>query len=225
MIHRHMSPVTEAVFCLVVCLVLAGAVIATDRAILAEGETLTREGGGIEALSMLGYLAAIVLYLVKRPRPFWPIPVTLLFMAAREFDADKRFTSEGILSTKILFHDTPVWEKSIALTVWALLALTLVVLIRRRGPVLLAALRRGAPWSLAFTTGFLLAGFSKLIDGLSRKLAPWGIVVPDDVNRNAGTLEECLELLIPVAFIVAILLCGLPSGRGTPPSVPRTIRD
>ncbi|WP_299837591.1 hypothetical protein [uncultured Jannaschia sp.] len=218
MIHRRMPAVSETVLCLVTCLVIAAAVIAIDVATLTDGETLTREGGGIEMLSMLGYLAAIVLYFWKRPRPIWPIPVTLLFMAAREFDADKRFTSEGILSTKILFYDTPLWEKTTALTVWVALAVTLIVLIRRRGPVLLAALKRGMPWALAFAAGFLLAGFSKSIDGLARKLAPWGVVVPSDVDRYAGTLEECLELLIPVVFMVAILLRDLPRSAELPPA-------
>ncbi|WP_299820007.1 hypothetical protein [uncultured Jannaschia sp.] len=220
MIHRRMSAATEAALCVVTCSAVAAAAIGGDLATLSGGETLTREGGSVEALSMLGYLAAIVLYLLKSARPFWPVPATLLFMAAREFDADKRFTSEGILSTKILFYDTPVWEKAVALLVWAALAITLIALMRGRWPALVAALKRGVPWALAFATGFVLAGFSKLIDGLARKLAPWGIAVPGDVNRIAGTLEEWLELLIPVAFMVAILLRDLPRGGERRPTAP-----
>lgn len=194
--------------------VLALLVILADLATLAPGETLTREGGGIETVSMLGYLVTIAVYVWKGPRvPFWPVPVLLLAMALREFDADKRFTSEGILSTKILFYDTPIWEKVLAIGVWVLLVAALVTLIRKRGLPFLSALRRRAAWAVAFLAGLLIAAFSKSIDGLGRKLLSVGIEVSEDINRNAGTLEELLELFIPILFMVAIFLRADPTDR------------
>lgn len=85
-------------------------------------------------------------------------------------------------------------------------ATTLISLIRGRLPSLLSALRRRAPWSLWLAAGFVLAAFSKTIDGLARKLASWGIDVSRGIGRGAGTLEELLELLIPIFFMIAIFL-------------------
>lgn len=182
-------------------------VILGDLATLPPGEKPTREGGGIETMSMLGYLTAIAVCFWAVPRaPFWPVPTLLFAMALREFDGDKRFTSEGVLSTKIIFYDTPIWEKVLALGVWALLVVALVTLVRHRLGPLIEGLRRHRPWALAFFTGLLIAAFSKTIDGLGRKLLSFGIEISSAANSNAGTLEELLELFIPVLFIIAILL-------------------
>ncbi|PYE83917.1 hypothetical protein [Pseudoroseicyclus aestuarii] len=187
-------------------LALTAFVVGADWAMLPDGEKLTREGGGIEMMSLIGYILAAGLYLwVARPRVFWAVPMVLLFMAAREGDLDKRFTSEGILSTKILIHDTALWEKLLALGLWALLAASVIALVRYRGPALLRALRQARPWALAVAGGILLAAFSKAIDGLARKLAPLGIDVSAPVGRGAGVLEELLEVLVPPLFMLAIL--------------------
>ncbi len=186
---------------------VAVVVVLADRATLPPEETLTREGGGIETMSMLGYILAVLAYLRVGPRPpFWPVPVLLLAMALREFDADKRFTSEGVLSTKILFYDTPIWEKTLAVGVWALLVTALAMLVRYRGRIFYDALRRGAPWAVSFVGGLLLAASSKTIDGLGRKLLSFGIEISADLDRNAGTLEELVEIFVPILFLAAILL-------------------
>ena len=51
----------------------------------------------------------------------------------------------------------------------------------------------------------MLAVFADTIDGLARKLAPIGIEVSRGVGQGAGALEEAVELLIPMAFMLAIL--------------------
>ncbi|WOI56296.1 hypothetical protein [Palleronia sp. LCG004] len=197
----------EGIVWVMIFALVSALVIALDAGALAPGEKLTREGGSVETMSMVGYLVVIGAYLrIMGRHSFWAVPMVLLFMAAREFDADKRFTSEGILSTKILFYDTPVREKILALAIWAVLVWTIVSLIRHRGPDLVRALRGGAPWALAFAGGMAVVVFSKAIDGLARKLSPWGIDVSAPVDRNAGILEEFLELGIPALFLLALFL-------------------
>ncbi|RYH04076.1 hypothetical protein EU805_01505 [Salipiger sp. IMCC34102] len=199
------TPATRGPLVSAACFALAAlAMVMLDWAMLPTNRSLTREGGAIEVMSMLGYVYAAVVYLRLAQPVFWPVPALLLFMAGREADADKRFTSEGILSTKILLRDTPLWEKLLAVGVWVLIVASLILLIRHRGPALLRALRHGAPWALAFAAGLFLAAFSKAIDGLGRKLLTFGIEVAQGVEHNAGLLEELLELLIPLLFLIAI---------------------
>ena len=186
---------------------ISAAVIAVDWAAFSGREGLTREGGSVETLSCIGYLVAAVLYLIHAGnRIFWPVPTILLFMALREFDADKRFTSEGVLSTKIFIRDTALWEKGLAAVVWVVLLWAIYALIRHRTGPFLRALRAGRAWALSLSAGIFIAAFSKSIDGLGRKLAPMGVDISSEVSTNAAYLEEGLEFFIPVLFMLAIVL-------------------
>jgi hypothetical protein len=42
------------------------------------------------------------------------------------------------------------------------------------------------------------------MDGIGRKLAPFGIDVPRDVERVAVLAEEVMELGIPLFFLIAV---------------------
>ena len=206
MSNRHNPDLSDVSAYIGTYLAVAACVIGIDWLTLPAGASLAREGGGIELISMLGYVVAMASYLWTAWVPLWSVPAVLLFMAARELDLDKVFTSEGILSTKVILHDTSLWEKLLALGVWALLVATLVSLARHRGLPLLRDLRRGEPWALAFTAGFVVAGASKSIDGLARKLAPLGIEITEATSQGLVTVEETMEMLIPVFFILAALL-------------------
>ena len=113
------------------------------------------------------------------------------------------------------------------LLVWAGLRL-----LRRNLPDWLRALRGGdvSAWLLLATLG--LYGMAKTLDGLGRKLAPWGIEISDWANRTAGRSEEAMELLgailiLQVVGLRLIRLCpspvrAVPQPRRAPPdaSVP-----
>ncbi|QFU09912.1 hypothetical protein PARPLA_00525 [Rhodobacteraceae bacterium THAF1] len=186
-------------------IIVASIVVLTDWTRLADTANLTRENGSVETMSMVGYLAALAVYLLRSGKQtFWPVPVVLGLMALREFDADKRFTSEGLLSTNIFSADTLLWEKGLAVGLWALLVCTLFTLIRYRAAPFAAALRTGSRWAILLLAAIGIAAFSKSIDGLARKLSPLNIDVSDQVSAGAGTLEEMLELLIPVLFMLAM---------------------
>lgn len=187
------------------CLGLAGAAVLVDAAWLAPGEKLTREDGAIETLSAVYYLGTLaVLLRLGGWRTLWPGGVLLLAMALRELDADKRFTSEGILSIKILTHDTAVWEKALGVGVVALLVAAVVALLRRWWRPFVRALRALRTWALAAAGAIVVLVVSKAMDGLGRKLAGIGIRIAPEIDRKAGMLEEVLELGIPILLLVAV---------------------
>ena len=204
--NRNIPDPASIAACMGAYLVIAACVVGLDWARLPEGGSLAREGGGIEMISMLGYLVATVAYLWTAQVPLWSVVSILLFMAARELDFDKAFTSEGILSTKIFVRDSALWEKGLALGIWALLVATLVSLVRRRGAPMLRALRSGEAWAFAFVAGLAFAVASKSIDGIARKLAPFGIQFEEGTSEGFEVIEESLEILIPFFFTLAILL-------------------
>ena len=182
-------------------------VLLTDWATLSDANSLTREQGSVETMSCIGYLVAAALYVIAAGRhSFWPIPTLLTLMALREFDADKRFTTEGILSTKIFVRDTALWEKGVAAVVWIVLLWAIYALVRHRAVPYLSAVRTGKGWAWAVSAGLFIAAFSKTIDGLGRKLAPMGVSLSSDMSAGAAHVEEGLEFFIPVLFMVAILL-------------------
>ena len=190
------------------CLGCALLAIAADALFLSRGASLTREGGAVELASALFYLLALGAFLSRageRRVWLWPVPVLLAAMALREFDADKRFTSEGVLGIKILTRDTPLWEKALGIVVVGGLLLAIAVLLRRTLRPFLSALMRFVQWALWTAAAILLAVFTKSIDGLARKLEPLGIPISEEVSRAVGGTEEYLELGIPLLILMAIL--------------------
>ncbi len=186
-------------------LVLAAVVIALDILLFPAADRM-REGGGVESASALLYLGPLLVTL-RHPDlgRMWMPPLLLGAMALRELDFDKRFTSEGLLSIKVFTYDTALWEKALSVLVLATLAAALVLLLRRRAGAFLRNLARRRHWALYLAAGLALTVVSKSIDGLGRKLEPWGIDLAAAVNDRAGQIEEALELGIPVFLLMAAL--------------------
>ncbi len=199
------------------CLLVAAAVIVLD-AVLNPAAPSLREGGGVESASALLYAVPILLCLTGgNLRRNWMTPLLLAAMALRELDADKRFTSEGVLGIKILTHDTALWEKVLGLVVVVTLLAALWLLLRRYGRTFAAGVASLRPWALYLAGGLVLAAVTKSIDGLGRKLRPLGIDVSEAVNSNAGRVEEVLELGIPVLLAMsAVAALGAASRSARP---------
>ena len=66
----------------------------------------------------------------------------------------------------------------------------------------LQGLRKRAPVALGVALIFFLLAFSTSIDGLARKLKPFGIETSAEVSRWAGSVEEVLELGIPIYMLL-----------------------
>lgn len=181
---------------------------------------LMTEGGMIEMASALGYLLCIGLIAWLWPagslRRSWYFPVLLLAFSARELDADKIFFTEGLLKLSQYTAGTVGGGEMLVsiLLVLGLVISTLAMLNRETGPFL-ADLRKFHPAAIAFLIGVAFIGAYKSIDGLGRKLAPFGIEVGETLNRYVTVVEEVGELGIPLMFGVAIILAtrGTMAGR------------
>lgn len=187
------------------CCVVATIALAVDL-VLAPAGSITREGGPVELCSAGFYIVALAALCARSAvSRAWPGMVTLLAMFLRELDADKRFTDEGLLSTKVFVYDIAVWQKLLAAVVLLILLVSVGALIWRGAPRLSRAFAEGRAWAIYLVSGIVLAVLSKSIDGLGRKLAPFGLRVSDVVNTRAGQIEEMMELGIPVLLLMAIL--------------------
>lgn len=193
---------------LIGCSVVIAVALTLDLSI-APARSITRESGSVEFCSAGFYLLALAALCARSPvARVWPGMVALLAMFLRELDVDKRFTDEGLLSTKIFVYDTPVWQKILAAGVLAVLLASVGALIWRDAPRLFRALAERRRWSIFFASAVVLAVLSKSIDGLGQKLIPLGLRVPDTVNIRAGQMEEVMEIGIPVLLLMAILAKG-----------------
>ncbi|MFO8049723.1 MAG: hypothetical protein R6U29_11875 [Desulfosudaceae bacterium] len=171
-------------------------------------EKLTRENGLVEDLTVVGYGIALVLMavLLRGLKHYFWFLLLVLAMALRELDFHARFTSMTTTSTRFYVSpEVPVVEKIIALVVFFLLLYGLIRLAISYLPALVAGLKNGRPEAVGVFLGFLLAVTAKLLDGLSRKLADFGIDLSAGGSLIAECVEEVLELGIPVMFILAVL--------------------
>lgn len=206
---------------LFMAIALAVAVIALDLVQVGFTPALTREGGGIETATAVLYLfCAITFVRLAGPviaRSTWEIPVLFLFMAGRELDFDKRFTSVGILKSRMyLSNEAPLFERLIAVAIIAVLAYALYRLVRAHGKSFINGLRSFAASQWLIASGIALMVGSKAIDGLGRKLLPLGIELEDGTNANLGMIEETAELGIPLLFIAGMCLAVRMFSSGQP---------
>ncbi|WP_417249614.1 hypothetical protein [Celeribacter sp.] len=186
---------------------------------LASQKSIVAEGGLFEVASMLGYIGCIVLLFVLWPREAvwskWYFVVVLAVCAARELDLDKIPFTEGLLKLRQYTGDTvgPV-ELVISAAILLGIIASCLILLRRETRAFLAGLARFDAASVAVLLGVVFLVFSKSIDGIARKLEPFGISVSEDQNNLFGVIEEVGEFGIPLMFAIAIILISRsPFGR------------
>lgn len=173
---------------------------------------LIAEDGVIESASALGYvvcIAVIVLFggwrtaLIRVPY----ITFILLFLALREFDADKRFTTMGIFKSEFYLSPGVPWgEKALAVLFVGLLIWSFIELADRHGRRFLSGLRRFDSVAVCVALAVLLAGIAKTLDGAWRKLDLLGLDLGERGYLLAGSAEEILELGIPVTLTLAAIV-------------------
>lgn len=188
----------------------AVALIGLDIVLRPAGASLTREHGGIELASALMYVYAVMVWLRRNPPSYWGshwhLPAIMLFGAAREFDLDKSLTSVGIFKSNLYLTDqAPIWERLIGLVVLVVLVWAVIRLVRLHARTFLHGLQRGDSGSWAVLGAIGVAGIAKSIDGIGRKLRPFGITVDSGLEAWAGIAEELMELFIPFFLLYAVL--------------------
>lgn len=182
---------------------------------LSARKPLLTEGGPVETLSAIGYIVCIGLIVALWPRAEtrarWYFPVVLALFAGRELDLDKRPFTEGLLKARQYTGDTVptgelIWSSALLLAILA----TLAILLWHETKPFLRGLARRSPVALAVLVGVVFIGFYKAIDGLGRKLAPFGITISEDLNNSIAVVEEIGELGIPLMLGIAIVLAARP---------------
>lgn len=197
-------------------LVLAGAFgtallwLLVDLARLRRLDDFYAESGGIETLSALYLMLGAVLLgaamVVRRSWGDWHQPFLLLAASLRELDWDKAFTDSGILSLRHYSGNAPLAEKIAGAAVVLLLIAALLRLVWRDLPDWLRGLWRwkGAAWIVLLSLGLLVV--AKGLDGLDRKLTPWGIELPRIALITTERAEESMEMLAAILLFQAVVL-------------------
>lgn len=168
-----------------------------------------RENGPIETLSAFGYFvcASILFWWFGRTISHrWYMPVLVISMGLRELDFHSRFTTMSV--SKLRFYTSgqvPWLEKLLVIGALGALGWAGFVLVRRHGRTVLPALRSRSFVMTGVVLAAGLAVFSKLLDGLPRKLAGVGLRAPDWLARIAHDSEEILELGIPLMLTTALV--------------------
>ena len=183
--------------------------VCADALFFPQDASLKREGGGLETISAVLYLVGVGLFFKTVPRAFWSslwqVPALLLLFAMREMDLDKAFTSSGVLSTGLYRGESSLGTKLIAGAVVVFVLVVLYRMMRNGLPSVIRALRAGKAWSYLVCAAAVAVVFTKSIDGLGRKLLPFGIEISAGLDTAASTIEEVGEAFIPVFIILAIL--------------------
>lgn len=194
--------------------VLAALMLATDPS------GVFSERGPVERLSAF-YLVVAGLWLLldqlrRRSLADWHLVALVLAAATRELDWDKAFTATGVMSLKLYTRDHPLADKLIGALILTFLAWALLRLLRRDLGGWLRGLGRHDPGSLLVALALALYGCAKTLDGLGRKLAPWGIELSATAGMLAGRGEEVLELFAAIIILQAVALHVAPAGAGAP---------
>lgn len=189
--------------CIVVAAILASAAVPDlwHRGFFAEG-------GPLEVASVLPYVIGAAGFLLIWPSralgDAWHVTLLFLLFAARELDWDKSFTAEGVLQASLYSGDHPISQKIIGgLIIFATLAMIYRFVRHGTGP-LLRGLRAGELWAWAGSSAFLFAVATKSIDGIGRKLAPYGVELSPMVEAAFAQAEESGELVLSVLLVLSL---------------------
>jgi hypothetical protein len=169
------------------------------------------EGGVVESLSAIGYFLCAFYMLLKGGwsyiKSYGYFFVLVILFGFRELDFHKKFTSMGLLKSKLYVTDTvPLYEKMIGFILIAILIYILFSISRRHGKSFLIKIKQLSPVHLGVLATILLLVVSKLIDGLGRKLKTFGIVLQDQFYIYFRTIEEVLELGISIMIMATLLI-------------------
>lgn len=188
---------------------LVVAALIADLAVSDQISEIFRENRSIEGMSAFLLLVAAIMWFgfgAHRHNPQdWHIPAILILMTMRELDFDKAFTTEGVLQLRLYSGPAALWEKLIGagfvlLILWCGLRLAYYNLPRWfRGIKSL----QPVSWLVGLAGALLLV--SKSLDGIDRKLAPYGVTFSQDFVVHAGRFEELMEMVMAILLVQAVV--------------------
>lgn len=176
---------------------------------------LTKEGRPIEQLSTVFYFAA-ALVLLPRFTTQWPYLMVLVFFGLREMDMDKIPFTEGLFKSRQYIGDTVAAPERILSAIVLIVLLVVVITAVKRG--LRAPRERGFDGvTLSVMVALALGTTAKTLDGIGRKLAPYGIEVSETAEAYASLYEEVAEFGMALCLLLAcIAFVRDPSSKGDP---------
>lgn len=148
----------------------------------------------------MGYLlciVALVWTLRGAVLRVWYLPLVLAVMAARELDLDKSLFTRGLFKARQYTGEgVPLAERLIAALILASIVTAIFLMLWRHARPYLSALWHGRAWAGAVLMGIGFTVAYKLLDGIARKLAPWGSRsapmpnAPPSSSRRSGSLAS-----------------------------------
>jgi hypothetical protein len=189
---------------------LAALIAAVARMRLEADGWIMREGGLIESISAAGYFVCFLTLLClpkeRKPDAGPAILAILLIFGLRELDFHTRFTTMGIFKSRFyLSPEVPILEKIVGAAVLLILAGAMAYVAKRHFATFLRGIRRLEPGPVSGLIAIALLFFTKTVDGLPRKLDGLGLASPEALERFFWTVEEVLEMGIPIFMLIGIL--------------------
>jgi hypothetical protein len=184
-------------------------VVISELASPAFQNSLFREGAAVEMLSAVAYFLAAALLLIqaimKMPAR-WTLCALILCFGMRELDFDKRFTTMGIFKLRFFSSNEVLWpEKLLGVVVVALFLALIYLLIKNYSRPFLKKIKQGNGMALSvlFSGGALVV--AKTIDGIARKLKPFGIESTKELKHLSSSIEESLELTAALLILILVM--------------------
>ncbi|MEH6663259.1 MAG: hypothetical protein V7678_00280 [Brevundimonas sp.] len=167
------------------------------------------EDGPVEAASAALHLMAAALMLVlwvTRRSLFGLLCLGSIFMAGREIDLHKAFTTHGVFSLKQYSSAAvPAAEKLISAAVVAGLLVALVALTRGVWSEVRRLRRDDRPALAGLITLVAVLPVLKIIDGLPRYMRDWGLQPAEGLTAALLAVEEIGELGLPLITLTVAL--------------------
>ncbi|MBK1614262.1 hypothetical protein CKO44_12370 [Rubrivivax gelatinosus] len=189
---------------------IAAAIAATLFWLLLSPETLRwlkAENGPIEGTNAaLYFVCALVFLLSPRIQAPTRLALAVLFagFGAREMDWHKAFTGKSVLKVSYYLGDAPWQTRLFAFLAVAAVALAVLTLLLRQARPLLQLWQRRDPVATSVVIFIVTMVITKLLDrSLNLLVEEAGIVFPPAVGLLVGSLEETIELSLPLIALVA----------------------
>lgn len=169
--------------------------------------SLIKENGPIENLSAACYLIVSLIMLAKGGWKFLKryhyLFILVSSLGLRELDFNARFTTMSIWKIKFfLSTKVPFMEKIIGILVTFILLYFLITCIKRHWRSFLAGCTKEVV-SMSIGISLLFMGTAFSLDRMPDRLISLGMGVTDHFPVISQSMEEILELGIPLMFIVA----------------------
>lgn len=188
------------------------------------------EGGAIENWTLFAYGAAIVatclcLHLAEDKLAAGALLLVLVFLGAREMDLHLSVTGTSILRLSFYLTGAFTLQKATALAIVALFGACLLWVWLRHSRFLIRDFRAGSPGAVAAVTFGVTAAVAKLLDRtVSVVKQDFGLPVTDAAAALVVSIEEMLELALPLVVVLAAVqfaLASCRSGRRLTADVPK----